>query len=355
MVAPAATSRRPVRPRPRSRPRSRPRELPGSQINALAYDQVSDGGTFTQALSQWVAQWNYNQANGTHDTVNQVIEPMMPTMFIANDKAELSNNPDYVTEWKMEQKDGKQVVTYKLNEKAKWSDGTPITIKDFQAQLKALSGKDKKYQATSTDGYDRVASVEQGASDHEVVVTYAKPYPDWPGMFSPLYPAAVNETPEAFNKSLIDKLSVTAGPFKLEKMDQTTKTATLVRDDAWWGRKAKLDKIIFRALENDATTNAFANGELSGMQVNPIAADLQRAKGVADVEIRKAAAPNWRHITVNGSSEFLKDKNVRQAVQPGHQPRDDHGVGPQGPRLAGPGAQQPPVHEHPQGLRGQLG
>ena len=291
--------------------------LPASTINAVDYDQVQDGGTMTLAMSTWMEQWNYHHVNGTNESTDQVFEPTMPLVGVADDQANVTNNPDYVTEWKIDTVDGKQVVTYKLNEKAKWSDGTPITYKDFAGMVKALSGKDKKYQVSTTEGFDRVATVEKGASDYEVVVTFAKNYPDWRGMFSPLLPASITETPEKFNKGMINAVPITAGPFKVEKIDQTSKTVTLVRDDAWWGQKAKLDKIILRGLESDATSNAFANGELTGMAIPPIAADLARAKGVADVDIRKAAAPNWRHITVNGSSELLKDKSVRQAVAVG--------------------------------------
>ncbi|MDP9861038.1 MULTISPECIES: ABC transporter family substrate-binding protein [Streptosporangium] len=291
--------------------------LAGSATNPVPYDQVAEGGVVKLALSGWQTQWNYNQVNGTHATTDDVIEPLMPLVAIANDKAEVTNNPDYVTEWKMELTGGKQVVTYKIHEKATWSDGKPITYKDFQAQWKALSGENKKYQVSSTDGYDRVESVEKGATDKDVVVTFAKNYPDWPGMFSPLYPASTNETPEAFNKGWIDKIPVTAGPFKVESIDQTSKAATLVRDDKWWGQKAKLDKVIFRGMDATAVLNAFANGELDAVEVPVNAADLKRAKEVPNADIRKAAAPNWRHITVNGSSDFLKDKSVRQAIQLG--------------------------------------
>ncbi|MFF5206536.1 ABC transporter family substrate-binding protein [Streptosporangium sp. NPDC000396] len=288
--------------------------LAGSTINPVAYDQVADGGVVKLATSSWQAQWNYNQVNGTHDNTDQVIEPLLPLVSIANDKAEVVNNPDYVTEWKMDLSGGKQVVTYKINEKATWSDGKPITYKDFQAQWKALNGTNKKFQATSTDGYDRVASVEKGATDKDVIVTFAKNYPDWPGMFSPLYPVSANETPEAFNKDWLGKIPVTAGPFKVESLNETTKTVTLVRDDKWWGQKAKLDKIIFRAIDDTAKLNAFANGELDAVEIPANAADLKRAKEVQNADIRKAAAPNWRHFTVNGSAALLKDKSVRQAI-----------------------------------------
>ncbi|MFC7644336.1 ABC transporter family substrate-binding protein [Streptosporangium lutulentum] len=266
------------------------------------------------ALSQFQAQWNYNQVNGTNDSTDQVIEPLLPAIGITNDKAEVVNNPDYVTEWKMELTDGVEVVTYKINDKAKWSDGTPITYKDFQAQWKALNGKDKKYQVSSTDGYDRIKSVEKGATDQDVVVTFDKNYPDWKGLFLPLYPASTNETPEAFNKDWLNKLPVTAGPFKIDKIDQTSKTITEVRDDNWWGNKAKLDTVVFRMIDASATMNAFANGEIDAVSIPANAADLKRAKEVPDADIRKAAAPNWRHITVNGSAPLLKDKSVRQAI-----------------------------------------
>ncbi|GGK73541.1 hypothetical protein Ppa06_32090 [Planomonospora parontospora subsp. parontospora] len=293
-------------------------QLPGISINPVAYEQVAEGGTVTLATSSWQSNWNYNQVNGTHDNTDQVMEALMPSAFRSDDKADVVNHPDYVTEWKMELQGETQVVTYKIHEKATWSDGTPITYKDFQAQWKALNGEEKKYQVSSTDGYDRVKSVEKGATDKDVVVTFAKQYPDWKNMFAPLYPASTNDDPEVFNEGWVGKIPVTAGPFKVESINETTKAVTLVRDDKWWGRKAKLDKVIFRAMETGATINAFVNGELDAVEIAAgDAAGLKRVKEVANSDIRKAAAPNWRHITVNGSSELLKDKSVRQAVAMG--------------------------------------
>ncbi|MFC4059270.1 ABC transporter family substrate-binding protein [Planomonospora corallina] len=293
-------------------------QLPASTINPVPYEQVADGGTITLALSSWQANWNYNQVNGTHDNTDQVAEALMPYAGASDDKADVNNHPDYVTEWNMELKDGVQTVTYKIHEKATWSDGTPITYKDFQAQWKALNGSNKKFQVSSTDGYDRVESVEKGATDKDVVVTFKKTYPDWKGMFSPLYPASTNSDPEVFNKGWVGKIPVTAGPFKVDSLNETTKTVTLVRDDNWWGRKAKLDKVIFRAMETGATINAFVNGELDVVEISAgDAAGLKRVKEVPNSDVRKAAAPNWRHFTVNGSSELLKDKSVRQAIAMG--------------------------------------
>ena len=55
----------------------------------------------------------------------------MPYAFIADKTAKVAPNPDYVTSAKADTSSGKQVVTIELNPKAKWSDGTPITEKDY--------------------------------------------------------------------------------------------------------------------------------------------------------------------------------------------------------------------------------
>ena len=82
---------------------------------------------------------------------------------------------------------GKQVVTYKINPKAVWSDGQPITAKDFeftwQIQKSADPAKGGCAALLTTVGYDQIASVEGSDNDKTVTVTYAKPFADWKSLF----------------------------------------------------------------------------------------------------------------------------------------------------------------------------
>ena len=292
-------------------------ETPSVSINPVPYEQVKDGGTLTLSIGQWPSQWNPYHVDGNQADTSEMRDTFLPSVMVSDEEANFTPNTDYVTDVKLDQSSGKQVITYTINEKAEWSDGTPITWKDFEAAWKANNGENKKYKPASTDGYDRIESVEKGDSDKVVIVTFAKTYPEWQGLFSPLMPAKHIDTPDAFDKDYLQKVPVTAGPFKIEKIDEGTKTLTVVRDDKWWGRKAKLDKVIFRTIETPAAqVNAFANGELDMVEIPPGSpADLKRAKEVPNADIRKALSPNWRHITVNNQSEFLKDQSVRQAVQ----------------------------------------
>ncbi|MEU8250552.1 ABC transporter family substrate-binding protein [Nonomuraea sp. NPDC048916] len=295
-------------------------ETPAISINPVAYEQVKDGGTLTLAIGQWPSQWNANHVDGNQSDTADMLDVIMPQLMVADEGATYTPNPDFATDVKNDMSSGKQVITYTLNEKAVWSDGTPITWKDLEVAWKINSGSDKKYKPASTDGWDRIESVTKGDSDKVAIVTFSKPYPEWQGLFNRgtahLFPASHMEKPEAYEKDYLQKLPVTAGPFKVEKIDEGTKTLTVVRDDNWWGKKPKLDKIIFRTIETPAAqVNAFANGELDAVEIPPGSpADLKRAKEVPDVDVRKAFSPNWRHVTVNNQSEFLKDKSVRQAI-----------------------------------------
>ncbi|MGP3912179.1 ABC transporter family substrate-binding protein [Nonomuraea sp. 10N515B] len=286
-------------------------------INTQPRDKVKDGGTLRWGINEFPAQWNRNHVDGNLAVAASVSNALLPSPFVSDEKAEISVNRDYVLDAKVSDQRPEQVVTYTLNPKARWSDRRPITWADYQAQWQALNGRDSAYRIVSATGYQDIKKVARGKDDFEVVVTFARPFSDWQALFGPLLPAATNRTPEAFNTAWLNKIPVTAGPFKFGGFDQTAKTITLVRDDAWWGERAKLDKIIYRASEQDSLIGAFSNGELDIIDIGPSAPDYARAKATAGAQVRQAAGPDFRHFTFNGSSELLRDRNVRQAIQLG--------------------------------------
>ena len=151
-----------------------------------------------------------------------------------------------------------------------------------------------------------------GKDDREVVVTFSQN--DWTAVFNPFYPASTNKDPRIFNDGWRARPLTTAGPFKFDSIDQTTKTITLVRNEKWWGNAAKLDRIVFRVIESNAQVDALANGEIGAMDIGADANTYNRAKGISNVEVRAAGGPNFRLITINGTSANLQDVRVRQAL-----------------------------------------
>ncbi|NUS09096.1 MAG: ABC transporter family substrate-binding protein [Nonomuraea sp.] len=286
-------------------------------INPQPRDKVKDGGTLRWGINEFPTQWNRNHVDGNLAMAAVISNALLPTPFVSDEKAEITVDRDYVLDAKVTDESPKQVVTYTLNPKAKWSNGQPITWADYQAQWQALNGRDPGFHIVSSTGYQDIEKVARGKDDYEVKVTFAKPFGDWQSLFGPLLPASTNKSPQAFNNDWLNKIPVTAGPFKFKGFDQTAKTITIVRDDAWWGNRAKLDQIIYRASEQDSLIGAFSNGELDLIDVGPSAPDYARARGTQGAQVRQAAGPDFRHFTFNGSSELLKDVNVRQAVQLG--------------------------------------
>ncbi len=285
-----------------------------NNVNAVDLADLPDGGTLTWALAEFPPNFNYHNLDGTLSDNADVIGALMPGTFEYNSKAEPRLDEEYVTKGELTSESPKQVVTYEINPKAKWDDGTPITWKDFEAQWKALNGSNEAFKVSSTQGYDKMESVVRGKDDLEVVVTFKEPFADWRGEFNPLYPAATNSDPAVFNDGWKEKFITTAGPFKVESIDKTAQTITLVRNEKWWGRKAKLDRIIFRVIDADAQIGALANGEIDFIDVGPDVNKLRQAEQTAGIDIRKAAGPNFRHITINGQTEVLKDVKVRKAL-----------------------------------------
>jgi peptide/nickel transport system substrate-binding protein len=289
-------------------------KLAAYDVNPVPREQVRSGGTLRWPLPEFPAQWNSNHANGAKGVVLNVIRGLLPVLMPTDEKGVPHPNPDYVLAAKVTRNTPQQVVTYTLNPRAVWSDGTPITYRDFAAQASALSGRDRRFQIASSTGYDQIARVARGRGDHQVVVTFARPFADWSGLFSPLYPARSGTDPEAFNRGWLNRIPVTAGPFRLGGLDRTAKSVTIVRNAHWWGRPAKLDSIVFRAMDSSAIPGAFANGEVDVLDIGGDASAYARVKRVRGAVVRRAGGPDWRQLTLNAARPPLSDLRVRQAL-----------------------------------------
>jgi peptide/nickel transport system substrate-binding protein len=282
-------------------------------IAATPRDGVKDGGTMRWPLEIFQTQWNFNNLDGTTTSTDEVARGLMPYIYEYDENANVTPDPDYLTSAEVTSS-GKQVVTLKINPKAKWSDGRAITWEDFETQWKALRSADEGYTISASTGYDRVGSVARGANDQEVVVSFDKPFGEWKTLFSPLYPKPAQETPKKFNTTYVNDFPITAGPFKLDKIDKSAQSLRIVRDPNWWGEPAKLDAIAYSSPESDAQVNAFANGEVDRVNLPSEASAYKRASGAAQGEVRTAGGPDFRHFTFNGTTPMLTDVAVRRAV-----------------------------------------
>ncbi|MBE1534955.1 ABC transporter family substrate-binding protein [Actinomadura algeriensis] len=291
-----------------------PTALPRSDVNPMPRDRLRDGGTLRWALPEFPAQWNFHHVDGKTGAAARVLQGALPYLMRADEKGVVHRVPEYLRSAEVERTGRGQTVVYRLNPKAKWSDGRAIGYRDFAVQARALSGRDSRYEIADDTGYRRIERVERGADEHVVKVVFARPYADWRRLFSPLYPAAAYADPRAFNRGWLDRPPVTAGPFTVGDVDRTAETITLVRDPGWWGRRARLDRIVYRAMDQAAMPGAFANGEIDLVEVGLDAGALRRVERAAGARVRRAAGPDRRLLTFNAAGPILADERVRRAV-----------------------------------------
>lgn len=343
-------------------------------IAPAARPAVSDGSTVNWAVDALPATFNTFQADADSATT-RITGALLPSLFPMDASGQPKLNPDYLESAKIIEREPKQVVLYKLNQQAVWSDGREIGAPDFVAQWRALRGKDSAFWTARNSGYERIEKIDRGADDLQVRVTFSKPYADWRSLFSPLYPKEITGSPDAFNDGARTTLKNTAGPFVLRGVSKARGTVTLARNPRWWGDKAKLDTLVFRAVAAGDRTRALADGTVDvadidastadritlarrdrgnngqplahgpGSETTPAAAlrswalahgsdeeaaEIAQAareknrkavvaytaeqKALRDFAVRKSLEPAYTQLALNGESGPLADDRVRRAV-----------------------------------------
>ena len=284
-----------------------------AQYNPQPYDNLKDGGTLTTALIEISTQWNPLQGDATlySQTLWNWYNPVLTT-FSPDGKPAF--NPDYLTDVKADTVNGNTRITYTINPKATYNDGSPIDWTVFQATWKADNAQNKAYIVNSSDGYDRIASVAKGVDDRQAIVTFNGFNVWWQGLFGTLLnPKALD--PQVFNKGYIDNPHPEwgAGPYTVQKFDKQNGTVVFTRNPKWWGKKGKLDTRTFLAMESTASINAFKNGQLDATDVGT-KDRLAQVQNMSGIDIRKGISVSTSLFTLNSKSPTLADRQVRKAV-----------------------------------------
>ncbi|MFI1827360.1 ABC transporter family substrate-binding protein [Streptomyces sp. NPDC020412] len=275
--------------------------------------KVGEGGTLRWAVDSMPTTLNAFQADADAATA-RVAQAVLPALFTLDPKGRPQRNPDFLESAEVIEREPKQVVLYKLNQKAVWSDGREIGAPDFVSQWRALSGQNTAFWTARNAGYDRIEEIQKGANDLEVRVTFKKPYADWRSLFTPLYPKDVTGAPNAFNDGARNTIKATAGPFILGAVDRKKKDVTLVRNPRWWGDQPKLDALVLSAVPRNKRAGALASGKVDVAEVDRATADRialavrnkstggqQPGHGPAAAQTPAKALKSW--ALANGSDE----------------------------------------------------
>ncbi len=299
-----------------------------SKPNSCNSAKVEDGGTLRFAIGKNIPNWNINSAEGNLFEASLVMAGVLPQVFVPQPDTSVALNKSLMVS--VEQvSDDPQTIVYKIRKDAVWSDGTPITAKDFRFLWKTMNGEDcPQCEPSSTGGYEQITSVEGSDNGKTVTVTLEPSYADWKSLFGGgnvyIYPAHIAarhgdlSTPEGLKKAwdyFAEHVpTFSGGPFKIKKF-QNNVAITEVPNPKWWGEGPHLDRLIWRVVTDAAQLpTALANHEVDAIYPQPQLDLVQQVEQIPDVSYQISFGLNWEHFDLNLANEFLAAEPLRDAL-----------------------------------------
>jgi peptide/nickel transport system substrate-binding protein len=295
--------------------------------NSATADQLQNGGDVTFAIEKNIPNWLVISAEGNVFETGMVTKNILPYTYYTTPDLKPVLDTDYVESASVTSTNP-MVVTYKLNPKAVWSDGTPFSADDFIYNWKVQNGKDcPDCAAASTAGYDQMSSVVGSDGGKTVTATFSKPFTDWKQNWSSsgaMYPAHIaaqhgdTTTPAGLAASFKwfgeTVPTWTGGPWKIDNF-QDKVSVTEVPNPAWWGAKPRLSRVIFRVI-TDATQEptALQNNEVQVLYPQPQVDLVNQIKNLPNVSSYIGLGLTWEHFDLNLKNPALAQLPLRQAL-----------------------------------------
>lgn len=199
-----------------------------------------------------------------------------------------------------------QVVTYRINPQAVWSDGTRITSADFTYTA------DQAKAAANSTAASAVETVD--ASDPAtVVVTFKDPTPAWRDNFNRLLPSHLLSGKDR-NAILKQGYTFSGGPWALDRWTKGVEIK-LVRNNAYWGPKPNLDSVVFKVITDTSPYKlAYQTGQLDMAYFPGAQKDVADLRELAGTHYESSVGLGYEVILFNTAKAPLDSKAVRQAL-----------------------------------------
>lgn len=213
--------------------------------------------------------------------------------------------------------DGK-TYTFNLRKNVKFQDGTPFNAQAVAFNLDRLTNpKFKYYYKLGAARTFRALQFNKGykiLDNYKIQIILSKPFADFPRMLGEINslqivsPAAVKK----YGNEQLGNHPVGTGPFKF-KSRQRGSNITLVNNKDYWGKKAYLDKVIFRPMSNSSSrVLALQNNSVDMIAVPP--ADALDKLKKQNFKILSGTPPHVWFLTFNMDNPIIKNAKVRQAI-----------------------------------------
>ncbi|GAA3441125.1 hypothetical protein Pve01_55180 [Planomonospora venezuelensis] len=300
--------------------------------------------TITYAYEQEFHSYNGNTAAENATRNNGPLQRVLAGFWFYGENGEITPDKEFGTYEKTS--DDPLTVEYTFNEKAVWSDGTPIDCDDALLFWAYKSGKLPAFSTAGTTGVESVKLPECNKGEKKFTFVYEQPFADWHangpgaaelmpahvvakqgGLTEDEFIAAVKATDKKklekaakfFNDGWIAEGALPAadlipasGPYKLSKLD-AGQSLTFVANDKWWGTPAATPTVVERFIALDEQAQALQNREVQIIEPQPGPDVLNQLKTLEGVKINNTTQYTYEHLDFNFDSSEFKDKALREA------------------------------------------
>ncbi len=219
---------------------------------------------------------------------------------------------------------GKKGFTFKLNPKAKWHDGKPVTADDVVFTIGYF--KKHPYAWTTLDYVDRA----EAADEHTVVVFLTGPYApflsDVAGTM-PVIPKHIWENIDNPQTSEDPKTFIGSGPYVFRDFNKAQGTYLYEAFPDYHLGRPKADRLIY--VRSGKPMVSLLTGQVDLANIEPDMADQLGKKGMTVIEDERS----WlKKVMINHRKAPFSDKRFRQALAYGIDRREiidkaHHGFG----------------------------
>lgn len=210
--------------------------------------------------------------------------------------------------------DGGMDVTWKLRPGVRWHDGVPFTSADVQFTVDALH--DPRYRPESTDGFDRIASVDTPDS-LTAVVHYREVYAPYQLQFvRGTFPRHVLQGRDIEHATDYNRSPLGTGPYRVAEW-KTGEYILLERVPHYWrgDEYPRIRRLLFKFVPNTTTrVNQLRGGEVHVVALLPWDA-YEQARTAPGVVVHRTPGNAYEHVTLN-ERHFppFADVRVRRAI-----------------------------------------
>jgi len=202
--------------------------------------------------------------------------------------------------------------TFTLRDGTTFQDGEPVTADDVVWSLQQVKSNDSYVDSAQLANVTSIAS----SGDDTVVLKLAKPDSD---LLWNLTGRAGLVLEESADNDLADSANGT-GPYEVSSWKQGD-SLTFVRNDDYWGTKAKVGKVVFRYITDGSTAvNAMASGDLD-VQTSVDGTLKSQLEGSQDISLHTGKTTDKYTLAFNDRKAPFTDVKVRKAIRQAIDPK----------------------------------